>query len=48
MEMSHRTRYDLNLLGPMAVPMLKLQYQDVVQFCASLNGTRPDISTQQP
>lgn len=45
---SRRTRYDLDKLGPMAVPMLKRQHRDVREFCVALNGTRPPLSTQAP
>lgn len=45
---SHRTRYDFKQLGPMAVPMLKLQHSEVKTFCTGLNQTRPPRSTQAP
>lgn len=47
-EMSHRTRYDVEQLGPQVPALLLVQYRDVVAFCTGLNNTRPTISTQAP
>ena len=46
---SRRTRYDFDQLGHDQVwPLLKAQHRVVVDYCVSLNGTRPPISTQSP
>lgn len=47
-EMSHRTRYDFQQLGPTAYPLLVVQWRDVKQFCLGMNQGRPKIPTQQP
>lgn len=47
-EMSLRTRYDFEQLGPMAVKMLSIQWNDVKTFCEGRNQGRPTISSQAP
>jgi hypothetical protein len=46
-EMSRRTRYDFEQLGPGTYPLLVVQWKGVAQFCSALNGTRSTIPTQQ-
>jgi len=47
-EMSHRTRYDMDQLGPQAYPLLVRQWKDVRAFCEGRNQGRPTIPTQAP
>lgn len=39
-ELSHRTRYDLGVLGPMAWPMAQRQWTEVKYFCEGKNQGR--------
>ncbi|BCI52895.1 hypothetical protein NIIDNTM18_21730 [Mycolicibacterium litorale] len=48
LELSHRTRYDVNKLGPMTVPGAQMQWKSIKTFCEGLNSTRETIPTQQP
>jgi hypothetical protein len=47
-DMSRRTRYDFDQLGPHAYPLLVAQWKDIAQHCVALNKTRPPTPTQPP
>lgn len=47
-EMGRRSRYDVQKLGPSAYRLLELQYRTVFDYCAGINASRPDRSTQEP
>lgn len=47
-ELSHRTRYDVQQLGPMTVPGALMHWNAIKTFCEGLNATRERIPTQAP
>jgi hypothetical protein len=47
-EISRRTRYDVDKLGPNTYSLLVRQWTDVSQFCSGLNQGRRTVPTQQP
>ena len=47
-ELSRRTRYDVQALGPTLFPLAELQWRDVKVFCEGRNQGRPAIPTSAP
>lgn len=47
-ELSHRTRYDVQKLGPMTVSGALMHWRTIKTFCEGLNATREKIPTQTP
>lgn len=47
-ELGHRTRYDVERLGPLAIPMARKQWSDIKEFCETRNVSRPALKARQP
>lgn len=45
-EASRRTRYDIAQLGPLAIPLLTTQWNEIKQYCEGLNQGRPWLPSQ--
>jgi len=42
-ELAHRTRYDVEKLGPMTIPMARQQWSDIKAFCETKNQGRAPL-----
>lgn len=40
-ELGHRTRYDVQQLGPLTIPMARKQWSEIKAFCEGKNQGRP-------
>lgn len=47
-ELSHRTRYDVDKLGPLTVQGALMHWRSIKTYCEALNATRDKIPTQEP
>ena len=46
-ELGHRTRYDVQQLGPLTIPMARKQWSEIKAFCEGKNQGRPALKARE-